>query len=111
MVTRRVFCMGLLFLLPFLPFVGFSPNWPGLLKPHNLFNFLFLGLGASALCFLTWNTAVKLIGTVKTSVYIYLCPAITILAAFLFLRDPLLPMALLGAALTLAGLVISQRRK
>jgi len=111
MVTRRVFCMGLLLLLPFLPIVGFSPSWPDLLKPLNLFNFLFLGLGASALCFLTWNIAVKLIGAVKTSVYIYLCPVVTILASFLILRDPVLPMALLGAALTLAGLVISQRRK
>ncbi|MCL1854104.1 MAG: DMT family transporter [Clostridia bacterium] len=111
MVTRRVFCMGLLFLLPFLPFAGFSPSWPDLLKPLNLLNLLFLGLGASALCFVTWNTAVKLIGPVKTSVYIYLSPAVTILAAFLLLRDPLLPMALLGAALTLAGLIISQRRR
>ena len=110
LVTRRVFCMGLLLLFPCLPFVGFSPSWPDLLKPLNLFNFLFLALGASALCFFTWNTAVKRIGAVKTSAYIYLCPAVTILTAWLLLRDPLLPMALLGAALTLAGLIISQRK-
>lgn len=33
---------------------------------------LYLGLGASALCFVTWNFAVKELGAVKTSVYIYM---------------------------------------
>lgn len=109
LVTRRIFMMGMLWLLPLLPFLGFAPNWAALAKPVNLLNFLFLGLGASALCYVTWNTAVKLLGAVKTSVYIYLNPVITLLAAWLFLQDPILPMAVLGAALALAGLVISQR--
>ena len=109
LVTRRIFVYGLLFLIPCLPFVGFSPSLPSLLKPINLFNFLYLGLGASALCFVTWNTAVKLLGAVNTSVYIYVSPAITILAAWILLNDPLLPMSLLGAGLTLVGLIISQR--
>lgn len=111
LVTRRIFLMGFLLLLPCLPFLGFHPPWAALLKPVNLLNFLFLGLGASALCYVTWNTAVKYLGAVKTSVYIYLSPAVTILTAWLLLRDPILPMALLGAALTLLGLVISQRRQ
>ncbi len=110
LVTRRVFLMGLLCLAPFLPFMAFSPDWAAVLKPVNLFNFLFLGLGASALCFVTWNTAVKWLGAVKTSVYIYLSPVITILAAWAFLQDPLPPLALAGAALTLVGLVISQQK-
>lgn len=110
LVTRRIFLAGLVLLLPCLPFLGFDPPWAAVLKPVNLLNFLFLGLGASALCYVTWNTAVKHLGAVKTSVYIYLAPAVTILTAWLLLRDPLLPSALLGAALTLVGLVISQRR-
>ena len=109
LVTRRIFLYGLLFLLPALPLIGFSPNLKSLLEPIYLFNFLYLGLGASALCFVTWNTAVKQLGAVKTSVYIYISPVITIFAAWLLLRDPILPMSLLGAGLTLLGLVISQR--
>lgn len=109
LVTRRIFGYGILFLLPCLPFLGFSPSPEKLLKPLNLFNFLYLGLGASALCFVTWNTAVKLLGAVKTSVYIYVSPAITIFAAWLLLHDPILPLALLGAGLTLLGLILSQR--
>lgn len=109
LTTRRIFCYGLLFLLPCLPFVGFSPSLAALVKPINLLNFLYLGLGASALCFVTWNLAVKSLGAIKTSVYIYVSPAITIVAAWLLLRDPILPSAILGAGLTLLGLVISQR--
>ncbi len=109
LVTRRIFCYGLLFLLPCLPFLGFSPSLAALVKPVNLLNFLYLGLGASALCFVAWNTSVKLLGAVKTSAYIYISPAITIVAARLLLRDPILPLALLGAGLTLLGLFVSQR--
>lgn len=107
--TRRVFEYGLLFLLPCMALFGFAPKIENLLKPINLFNFLYLGLGASALCFVTWNTAAGLLGAIKTSVYIYVSPALTIVAAWLLLGDPILPMALLGAALTLAGLLISQK--
>lgn len=110
LVTRRIFIYGLLFLLPCLPFLGFSPSLSAMLKPVNLFNILYLSLGASALCFITWNISVRLVGAVKTSVYIYLSPAITIVAAWLLLGDPLLPLSLLGAALALVGLLLSQRR-
>ena len=109
LVTRRIFVYGLLFLLPCLPFIGFSPSLGNILKPLNLFNFLFLGLGASALCFVTWNTAVKWLGAVKTSIYIYISPTVTIFAAWLLLHDPIFPMSLVGAGLTLLGLIISQR--
>ena len=109
LVTRRVFCYGFLFLLPCLPFLGFSPDWAKLARPGNLLNFLYLGLCASALCFVAWNMAVKSLGAVKTSLYIYVIPAVTIAAAALLFRDPLPPMAAAGAGLTLLGLIVSQR--
>ena len=109
LVTRRVFLYGLLFLLPALPFTPVRFDVQALLKPVNLLNLLYLGLCASALCFVTWNVAVSRLGPVRTSVYIYLSPVVTIVASWLLLGDPVLPMALLGAALTLVGLVLSQR--
>ena len=106
LVTRRIFLYGLLFLLPALPFMPVRFDVGALLKPVNL---LYLGLCASALCFVTWNVAVSRLGAVRTSVYIYLSPVVTIVASWLLLGDPVLPMALLGAALTLVGLALSQR--
>ena len=71
-------------------------------------NLVFLGLGASALCFVTWNMAVKELGPVKTSLYIYLVPALTVLASAAVLGDPLTPPVVAGVLLTIAGLFLSE---
>ena len=109
LVTRRIFFYGLLFLVPVAAIFGFSVAPADLLNRDTLISVLFLGLVASALCFVTWNTAVRLIGPVKTSVYIYLTPVVTIVFAKIILNDAIHPLALAGAALTLLGLGISQR--
>ena len=80
-----------------------------LLQPTVIGNFLFLGLIGSALCFVLWNKAFRILGVVATNNFIYLNPFVTIVAAWLFLREPISPLALLGAALITAGVVISQR--
>lgn len=78
---------------------------------HDSGRGLFLGLGASALCFVTWNMAVKELGPVKTSLYIYLVPALTVLASAAVLGDPLTPPVVAGVLLTIAGLFLSERGK
>lgn len=108
-VTRRIFVYGLLFLLPMLAISGFSVRVEDVLNPGTLASVLFLGLIASALCFVMWNQAVSIIGAVKTSAYIYLIPAVTIVFARLILQDNIHPLAIAGAVLTLMGLWISQR--
>ncbi len=111
LLTRRIFVYGVLCLLPFMAFTGFSVTPADLFNADTLTSVLFLGLVASALCFVTWNTAVRLIGPVKTSAYIYLTPPVTIVFARLILSDPIHPLAIAGAALALLGLAISQRRR
>lgn len=106
--TRRTFFYGILFMIPALFLLEFHPDWGRFLEMQNLGNLLYLGLGASALCFVTWNLAVKKLGAVKTSVYIYLVPVVTVSASALILHEPLTPLSLLGAALALAGLFISE---
>lgn len=108
--TRRIFFYGLIFMLPVLTIYGFHPNWKQLAHPHSLLHLLFLGLGASALCFITWNWAVKTLGAVKTSVYIYLVPVVTVVASALILHERVTTMAVLGTVLTLAGLFISESK-
>ena len=51
-----------------------------------------------------------MLGAVKTSVYIYLVPVVTIAASWLILHERLTGTAMAGALLTLAGLVISERK-
>ena len=110
LTTRRIFFYGVLFMLPALAVFGFEVKPGELVDPVNLGNLLFLGLGASALCFVTWNSAVKLLGAAKTSAYIYMAPAITVTASALILREPVTWMTGTGTVLTLAGLVLSESR-
>ena len=90
---------------------GFQPDLSHLKDPVILFNFVFLGFGASALCFVTWNLAVKLLGVVRSSIYIYLNPVITLVASVLILDEPFTLMTALGTFLTLAGLFVSSSRR
>lgn len=69
--------------------------------------YLFLGLGASALCFACWNWAVGILGAVKTGFYIYAQPVVTVAASALIPGENITPIACVGALLTLAGLYIS----
>lgn len=108
--TRKIFLYGLLFMIPALFQFGFKPNLQALLQPVYLFNILFLGLGASALCFVTWNSAVKILGAIKTSVYIYLVPVITVATSIIVLHEQMTKMAIMGTLLTLVGLLVSESK-
>ena len=110
LTTRRTFFYGLVFMLPVLALSGARPDLACLLDPVDLGNLLFLGLGASALCFVTWNVAVRELGAVRTSVYIYLVPVITVAASVAILDEPFTWMTGAGTALTLMGLLLSEGR-
>lgn len=108
--TRRTFFYGLLFMIPALLFFDVQLDLSRFGNVTNLLNILYLGLGASALCFVTWNFAVKELGPVKTSVYIYMVPVITVVTSVLILKEPLTILAGAGAVLTLIGLLLSEHR-
>lgn len=109
--TQRIFAYGIVFMLPITFYDGFDISIFLYMEPVNLFNLLYLGIGASALCFVMWNWAVKMLGAVKSSVYIYLVPVITVATAYIVLDEQLAPVALCGVFLTLAGLIVSQYRE
>lgn len=109
MATRRIHFYGILFLLPFLWKEGYGIE-PGLLKqPVILGNLLYLGVVASALCYLCWNYAIEVLGAVKTGVYIYILPAITMLTSAVILKEPINFLAILGCVLCIMGLVVSEK--
>lgn len=109
--TRRTFFYGLIFMIPVLFFMDFQVEPAQLLDYRVILNLLFLGLGASALCFVTWNSAVKILGSVKTSVYIYMVPVITAVTSALILHEKMTAAIVSGIILTLCGLFLSENRK
>lgn len=108
--TRRIFAYGIFFMLPFLFVFNFSLDVEKFVKPEYVLNFIYLGLGASALCFVTWNYAVKVLGAVKTSVYIYIVPVITVVTSVIVLKEEITRMAAIGIGLTLIGLFLSESK-
>ena len=95
-------------MVPALYIFGFNVDVDEILKVTNLLNLLYLGIGASALCFVTWNVAVRILGAVKTSVYIYMVPVITVVTSALILHERITVMSAAGTILTLLGLFISE---
>lgn len=108
LTTRRIFFYGLLFIVPILFCTDVQLQLIPLFTFKYAFNLLFLGLGASALCFVTWNFAVKLLGAVKTSIYIYLNPVITLCGSVIILHEQLTKPMAVGVILALTGLLISE---
>lgn len=109
-VTRRIYFYGILFLIPIAAWQKANWNLDALKQPEIAMNFLFLGVGASALGFFLWNLATKWIGAVKTSVYIYISPIVTVLLSVIILHERLTLISVFGAVLIIIGLMVSQQR-
>lgn len=105
--TRKTFFYGILFMLPTLFIFDAHFELAKFKNMTNLFNLVYLGIGASALCFVTWNYTVKVLGAIKTSVYIYLIPVVTVITAVIILNEPISWLLALGTLLTIVGLFIS----
>jgi len=107
--TRRMFEYGILFMLPIVLFTHTPIRIHQIFSSQYIAHFLFLSIGASAICFAIWNWAVEILGTVKTSLYIYLVPVITVIASVIFLKEPITLMSAIGTVLTLSGLIFSAK--
>lgn len=56
------------------------------------------------------NLAAVILGAVKTSVYIYLEPVITVVTSVRVLRETITLTAAAGTVLTMAGLIVSEMK-
>lgn len=109
--TRRTFFYGILFMIPTLFLFDFQSDVLRFTDMKNLLNILYLGIGASALCFVTWNYAVKILGAVKTSIYIYMVPVITVITSMLVLKETVTFLSITGTILAIVGLFLSEYNK
>lgn len=107
LTTRRTFFYGILFMIPAIFLFNFNLDFSRFANMTYLLNIMYLGLGASALCFVTWNFAVEILGAVKTSIYIYIVPVVTVITSMLILREPVTWISVTGTILAIAGLFIS----
>ncbi len=110
--TRRIFFYCLIFMAVFACFIpiDLSPDTQlaRFSSIQNIVLLFFLGAVASALCFVTWNTACNFLGTGKTTLYIYLIPVVTVIASVIVLDEKITLPGGIGCMLTITGLIISE---
>ena len=79
-------------------------------RPLNWLNLGFLGVLASAACFVLWNIACKSLGVVRTTIGLYLTPIVGVVFAGLFLDERPTVMSIFGGAAIIAGVAVANLR-
>ena len=110
-VTRKVFFYGLITMLPVFAVRPWHFPLSGFLVPQVWTNIIFLGFIASFACFVSWSFAVKKIGALKTSNYVYLNPVTTVVASAIVLNERFTPIAFVGSLLILLGIYLANTAK
>lgn len=105
--TKHTFMYAIIIMIPILIFTKNGIPLEHILEKKVLLSFLFLGLLGSGICYVTWNKAIKILGAIKTSSYIYLSPVIATVFSFIVLREKITLLEIGGIILIIIGLVIS----
>lgn len=92
---------GTVFLLPSL--LMELPLNLGTVNAWGWIHIFYLGLFASALAYLLWNTALTRVSTVTAGAYLYLLPVLTAVFAFIFLQEIPGHFTVIGGMMALAG--------
>lgn len=108
-VTRKVFFYGVITLIPVLIASPIHPQLAVLTRPEVIGNLLFLGIFASLICYIMWNTAVKELGVVRTTNYIYVVPLVTLLTSAIVIDETITVVALIGSAFILSGVYVAEK--
>ena len=80
-----------------------------LFHPVVVFNLLFLGIVASMLCFIAWNTAVKVLGPSRTANYIYVQPFSTLVLSSIILSEVITLTSMIGALCIIGGVYLAEK--
>ncbi|MBM3415236.1 MAG: DMT family transporter [Bacteroidetes bacterium] len=105
-----IFLIGAVILLPF---YVYELNSKGGIT-FNLSNFgsiLYLGLGASVICFLIWNKTIAILGTGRTALFGNLIPVFSSIEAVLLLNEKITYVHIISFILVVAGLIIANFKK
>lgn len=109
-ITRKVFFYGLVTIIPYYLIVPGFPTMEVVFSSQVIWNLLFLGVVASMLCFLLWNWAIKKLGAVVATNWVYFNPITTIVFAWWLINEQITPWFLLGTVLILLGMYLCDKR-
>ncbi len=99
--------IGLLFLLPFYLYQGYSMQQELEVLNKNYFIFLYVSVFASITSYYFWHYGIDKIGASKTAQFTHLMPIFGIVLASIFLKETLETYHLLGGILIAFGIYLS----
>lgn len=105
-----VFLLGTLLLIPFY-YSEFNSQGGITISLSNLGAILYLGLGASVICFLIWNKAIVALGSGRTALFGNLIPVFSSIEAVILLNEKITNIHIFSFILVVTGLVIANMRK
>ncbi len=103
--------IGSLYFLPFFLFIDgptFVSIRPGIIPIVSLF---MLGIFASSVAYVLFTYVVKYLGVIKSSLYTNLIPVFTIIFSFYLLGEQFSVKKLVGVAIVIVGVVMSEMGK
>lgn len=109
-VTRRVFFWAFLTAVPLMLLTDGMPDMAALFSaPKVWVSWIFLAVFGNAVCFAIWNIAFKRLGVVVTNNYLYASPFVTVVVAWLLLKEPISLMSVIGAVLITIGVIFAYK--
>mgnify|MGYP000908158958 FL=1 len=111
LISRKFMFYGVLTTLPLLFWEHAPMNCSMLLTPKILAGILFLGIMGSALCYVSWNSAIYVLGVLRTNIYIYAIPFVTMVTAAFCVNESITLMGIAGAILIISGMVLSSLQR
>ena len=108
-LTRKMMFYGFLMGVVLMIISGDSFEPIHLLEPLNMFGLFFLGGLGSCLCFILWNHSIKEIGVIKSNIFIYAMPVVTLIAGHFAFDEVITLMAIIGMILVISGMLMANR--
>ncbi|MDE6306548.1 MAG: DMT family transporter [Muribaculaceae bacterium] len=108
-ITRKTFFYGVVTAIPFMLLEPTDTTPSVLLRTEVWSNLLFLGVFASMLAYLIWAQAIKYLGAIKASNYLYVQPIITLVASVLLIGENITVVGYIGCTLILLGVWLGDK--
>jgi drug/metabolite transporter (DMT)-like permease len=101
--------LGVIILFPLSMFELNQPEVSIVFAPTTILILLYVGILASIVAFLSWNTGVSIVGAAKSGIFINLLPVFATIFATTFTKESLLWYQIVGGCIVIFGVLLSSR--
>lgn len=105
-----IFSFGTLMVLPFFIYEWNQSTRDVVWNSSLVFSILYLGLGASVICFFIWNIAIGKLGAGRTALFGNLIPVFSSIGAVFFLNETFTWVHIISMIIVFAGILLANLR-